>query len=349
MDKILPAYHDPLFSIFIIVVMVLVVAVASNVLGNYRKDKQRKNLKDFLGTLTPDECTLHINKVPFEPLLINPLSLLAHTLTTQGEYQKAVAIYLYLIDHIAHFSEKEHLLEALGTTYLKAGFLKRSESVFLEILRKQPRNQTALYSIEVVYELLNDYEKAMQTLKPLEIMGAKPEKLRAHITLTSVIRDSSLSQDQKINRLTAYLEDERYSYRRIIQELFKLDYNRAWDAIREQNLQEILDVLWFLPTSNLKLDIIAQNRLLSSIYTARGVLPLENAVEDCGLFAIDTMIAARRGGSTEVDLNFSYGCNQCKQLFPITFVRCPKCYAINTIQVKESIAKKRTQTGYSLL
>lgn len=349
MDKILPAYHDPLFSIFIIVTLVLVVAIGSNLLGSYQEDKQKKHLKNFLGTLSAEECSLNINKVPFEESLINPLGLLANTLTTQGEYQKSISIYLYLIENISVFAQKEHLLESLGRTYLKAGFLKRSESIFLEVLRKHPRNEKALYSIEVVYELLNDYPKAMQTLKPLEIMGAKPEKLRAHIELSSLIRRDDLRHENRVTQLLSCLEDDRYAYRRIVQALFKLNAHEAWESITDEKLSEILDILWFLPTSNLNLDIISRSSVLTSIYVARGVLPLSEAESPSGIFSIDTLIAARRGGSDEVDLTFSFGCTHCKQQFPITFVRCPNCYAINTIHVKENIAKKRSQTGYSLL
>jgi len=349
LDKILPAYNDPLFSIFIIVMMILVVAIASNILGSYREDRQKKHLKNFLGTLNPNEGSLNINQIPFEKNLINPLSMLADTLTSQGEYQKAISIYLYLIKNISNFSKKEYLLESLGRAYLKAGFLKHSESIFLEILRKHPRNQTALYSIGVVYELLNDYPKAMQTLKPLEIMGAKLEKLRAHIKLSSLIRQKDISKEKRVKLLIEYLNSDKYAYRPIMQELFRLDSTEAWRHLREDRIYELLDLLWFLPTSNLNFDIIAQNPKLKSIYSARGVLPLTNEEYQSGLFSIDTLIAARRGGSKEVDLSFSYGCNHCKQQFPISFVRCPNCYAINSIYIKESIVKKQSQTGYSLL
>ncbi|MCH9740896.1 MAG: hypothetical protein K0U38_08675 [Epsilonproteobacteria bacterium] len=349
MDKILPAYYDPLFSIFIIVVMILLVAIVSNVMGNFKEGKQRKSLKSFLGKLSSDECSLNINKIPFEPALINPLSLLANTLTLQGEYQKSINIYLYLIENISSFQDKEHLLEGLGKTYLKAGFLKRSESVFLEILHKHARNKEVLFYLEVVYELLHDYDKATQTLKPLQMMGMKSEKLEAHLQLVSLLKNEALSKEKKVETLENYLHNESYSYRRIMQELFRLDIEVAWHSIDEKKILTILDILWFLPTSNLNFDIIASSKMLSSIYFAKGVLPQNKHVSKSGIFTVDTIVAARNGHSLEVDLSFSYGCSRCKQQFPITFIRCPNCYAIDSIQIKESIAKKQSQTGYSLL
>lgn len=349
MDKILPSYNDPLFSILIITLLVLVVAIVSIIMGNYKEEKQKKNLKKFLGKINREDCTLDIEKLPFEATLIGPLSLLANTFSIQGDYQKSISIYLYLIENIQPFFEKEHLLEGLGETYLKAGFLKRAEDIFLEILHKRARNINALYHLEVVYELLQEYEKAKQTIQPLEIMGEDIKTLQAHLELTTLLKDSSIEREEKVKKLKFFINDNAYSYRRIIQELFRLDLNTAWEVIDNNKIDLIVDTLWFLPLSNLNFDIIYSSEILTSIYSAKGVLDTQKPIIQSGIFAIDTINFAQRGGSSEVDLTFSYGCNKCKQHFPISFDRCPNCYAINSIQIQETITKKRSQMGYSLL
>jgi hypothetical protein len=89
---------------------------------------------------------------------------------------------------------------------------------------------------------------------------------------------------------------------------------------------------------------------IKRVYIAkRGILPQKENTPSSGIFAIDAINSAQRGGNFDLDLNFSYSCNRCKQHFPISFDRCPKCYAIDSIQVQESIGKKRTNTGFSLL
>ena len=349
MDNILPTYNDPLFSIFIVVVLVLLTAIVSNVVGSYKRAKQHKSLSAFVGQISTDSCSLEVHKIPFEEALIYPLSLLAQTLTSQGEYQKAINVYLYLIKHINRFEEKELILEDFGKTYLKGGFLRRAEAIFLEILHKHPRNKEALYKLEVVYELLNDYDKAMETLNPLEIMGERIQRLEAHLQLSQLLKASSYSPHEVALILQGYIKEGHYDYRRIIQELFRRDLTVAWVSIDLDRIEMILDILWFLPTSNLNFDIILSNKTLYALYQAKGVMPLSEESCESGIFAIDGMIAARRGGYEEMDLRFVYGCDRCKGEFPITFVRCPNCYAINSIQIKESIAKKRSQTGYSLL
>jgi lipopolysaccharide biosynthesis regulator YciM len=318
-------------------------------MGNYKEEKQRKTLKSFLGTIKTDECSLDIDKLPFEEALITPLSLLAETFSTQGEYQKSIGIYLYLIENIPLFSQKEHLLEGLGITYLKAGFLKRSESLFLEILRKHARNREALYHIEIVYELLYEYDKAEQTLKPLTILGENPNLLKSHLELSSLLKNRNINIDERVKKLKLFAKDNAYSYRRVIKELFRLNIKVAWELLDINKIDSILDILWFLPSSNLNFDIISKNKILSSIYIAKGVLETKNELLESGIFVIDTINATRRGGNIEVDLSFQYGCSRCKQHFPISFERCPNCYAVDSIQVKVSLVKKESYSGYSLL
>ena len=349
MDNILPAYDDPLFSILIIVVLILIVAISSYVLGNLKEEQKRKSLEQFLHRFNTKECALEIEEMPFENTLIKPLSLLAHAFKNQGEYQKAINLNLYLIENISKFLDKEHILEELGQTYLKAGFLKRAESIFLEILHKHARNKKALYHLGIVYELLNEYDKALETIQPLKILGEKTETLEAHLKLNKLLANKQLSNPEKVEALRALLENKDYAYRRIMKALFSLDLTVAWQNVKRDKIESILDILWFLPSSNLNFDIISTDETLSALYLAKGILERKDVTPKSNIFAIDTIISAQKGGDYEVDLNFSYGCGKCKQHFPIGFTRCPKCYAIDAIQIKETLAKKQSQTGYSLL
>ena len=349
MDKILPAYNDPLFSILIIVVLVFIVAIASFVLGTIKKERKRKSLKHFLNRFNTKECLLDVEKLPFDKALIKPLTLLAYAFSNQGEYQKAINLNLYLIENIPAFVDKEIILEQLGQTYLKAGFLKRAEAIFLQILHKHARNKEALYHLSVVYELLQEHDKALETIEPLQILGENTEALEAHLKLNKLLSNKKLSKQERVDALTALLENEHYAYRRIITALFSLDLAMAWKQIEATKVNSILDVLWFLPSSNLNLDIISTEETLSAIYLAKGVLEGKEVTPKSNIFSIDTIVSAQKGGDFEIDLTFSYGCGKCKQHFPISFTRCPNCYAIDNIQIRETLAKKQSQTGYSLL
>ena len=354
MDNILPAYDDPLFSILIIVILILIVAVSSYLMGNFKEERKEKSLKHFLNRFNTEECPLEIEEMPFETTLIKPLKLLAFAFKNQGEYQKAINLNLYLIENIPSFQDKKEILAQLGQTYLKAGFLKRAEAIFLQILHKHARNKEALYYLGVVYELLHEYDKTLETLIPLKLLGEETEYLEAHLKLNKLLKNKSLNQQQKVAELVQLLENNFYDYRRIIQALFQLDLASAWENLNPSKVHKILDILWFLPLSNLNFDIISSDKTLSTIFFAKGSLALKensekNVLKKSNIFVIDTIVSAKIGGNNKVDINFSYGCNKCKQHFPISFTRCPQCYAIDAIQIKETIAKKRSQTGYSLL
>ncbi len=349
MDKILPSSDDPLFSIFIIILLVLVTAVVSYMMGSYKEERKKRSLKSFLEKIDTRVFPLDMDKIPFEASLISPLSSLAGSLAERGEYQRSIGIYLYLIEHIVSFPKKEYLLESLGKTYLKAGFLRRSETIFLEILHKHPRNSNALYSLEVVYELLGEYDKAKETLVPLKSLGVEIKRLELNLALLALLKNSDITQEEKFDKLVYYLESSDHSYRRVIQELFKIDTERTWAFIDDTKVELILDILWFLPSSNLNLDIISKSETLRGVYTVKGLLELSESPLKSNIFSIDVMLLALKGGATDMDLSFSYLCYECKQNFPFSFVRCPKCYALDSIKVKESIVKKKLLTGYSLL
>lgn len=349
MDNILPAYDDPLFSILIIIVLILIVAFSSLIIGTYKEKNKKNSLKKFLGDFNPNPSALEIEELPFEKALIEPLYLLAQTFNHQGQYEKAININLYLINNIPNFFDKEKILEQLGQTYLKAGFLKRAKSIYLEILKKHPRNKSALYHLGIVHEMLHEFDAALTTLKPLEILGENVEALRVHIELSKLLENRHISTQDKVLKLTHLLQNTPYSYRRIMQALFHLDLKTAWQHINNEQITTILDILWFLPSLNLDLDIILKNETLSAIYLAKGHVKPSNSDIKSHIFSIDTIISVKRGGQENVDLLFGYACGKCKSNFPISFTRCPKCYAIATVQVKETLVKKQAQTRYSLL
>ncbi len=349
MDNILPAYNDPLFSILVIIVLVLIIAISSFIVGNIKEKKKRKTLKSFIKGFNTQKPLLDIEEMPFNPTLIKPLSLLAEAFSNQGEYQKSINLNLYLIKHIDSFFDKEKILEQLGTTYLKAGFLKRAESIFLQILHKHPRNIKTLYNLGIVYELLHEYDKALSTLIPLNILEENTKSLEAHIKLNKLLDNRELSTKEKVQELEALLKNEYYAYRRVIQALFRLDLEVAWNNIKLNKIESILDILWFLPSSNLNLDIISSSETLLAIYLAKGYIKATEKRPKSNIFTIDTIVTLNQTGSNNIDLLFNYGCKKCKQHFPISFTRCPKCYAIDSIQIKESLVEKKKQTGYSLL
>ncbi len=141
----------------------------------------------------------------------------------------------------------------LGDSYLKAGFLTKAENTYLEILRKHPRNIEVLYNLEFIYELLNDLKMAKDILTPLETLGEDIENLRVHIEILSILNSQEISHRDRVEKLSSLISID-FAYRVAIKSLFQLDTNKAWELINMDKINEIIDILWLLPSSNLNLD-----------------------------------------------------------------------------------------------
>ncbi len=347
MEHILPAYDDPLFSILLIITVSLIIAVATYAWGLYKQQKEAGNLLKFLDKFDSTECALDTANMPFEEHMFKPLTLLAKAFENSGEYHKAINIYLYLIKNTPNELAKTELMERLGNTYLHAGFLERARTIYVEILRKKPRSRQVLYELGVVYEMMQEYEKAKEIIEPLTLLGEETCTLEKFLEFSALTTSQNLSAEQKLLGLKRLLQDEPGLYRHIIASMLQLDTRIAWENIDTQRIEEILDILWYLPNSQLDLDIITANTQLSTLYYAKGYL--QKPMAQSGIFALDMIAKAKENGFEESDLQFSYLCKKCKQSFPVSFKRCPNCMAINSVEIEEQIAKTRTQTDYSLL
>jgi lipopolysaccharide assembly protein B len=346
-DSILPSYRDPLFSIFIIVILSLIIAVMTFIWGLYRQYKEKSHLHKFLEKFDNNECLLDTSNMPFEITMLKPLTLLANAFDKSGQYHKAINIYLYLIKHATNPIDNTDLMKQLAQTYMHAGFLERSRVIYIQILRTQPRDIDLLYRLGVVYEMTKEYHKALETIEPLKTLGEDTASLERFLHFQIIASDKNSPIESKIGQLQSTLHSDPLLYRPVLVQIFKHNYHQAWQLIDFQRLEEILDILWYLPYAQLDLDIISRNENLQAIYYAKGYLCQKPQL--CSIFAIDLLLSSRASGYSQGDLSFTYLCKKCKQNSPISFIRCPHCLAINRIEVEVEIVQQSTQTDYSLL
>ena len=161
LDNIVLEYRDPLFGLIILVAIIFLLSFLAYSYGIYkerlaRKDYRKLSKRFELGKLKEDDY-VHLYKtynLPFDSIL-----LLASSFLHKGDYNKAINVYLTLLEHVKDRVKKEELLELLGTTYFKGGFLQRSKDIFLRILKFSPRNKDALLYLLIIHEKLKDYKK----------------------------------------------------------------------------------------------------------------------------------------------------------------------------------------------
>lgn len=302
------------------------------------QQRQKSQLMEFLDKFEGTQCVLDESDMPYDESMNKPMLLLAKAFETSGEYHKTISIYLHLI----RYAKSPELLEQLGKIYLTAGFVERAESIFLEILSKQPRDKAILYQLGVVYEMLQEYDKAIETLEPLEILGEDIDMLKAFWEFEKLQKNTTLSSEEKETALLNIPKVHPKLYRHTISALFELLPQKAWKHLQQDRLSESLDLLWYLPKSQLDFDIIQMSSSLTKIYFAKGILDnigTEDMKVSSGIVSIDILAAARLCNENRGDISFSYLCSSCKQSFPISFKRCPSCLAINSVTVEEHIVK----------
>jgi tetratricopeptide (TPR) repeat protein len=337
-------YYDPIYSILLLILIAIVIALASQGWIVYKKDRLDRTLYSFLNRFDEIGCELEERDVPFEEGMSKPLLLLAKAFEQSGNYIKSINILLYLIKH----TKDDELLIHLGKIYLKAGFIERAEEIFVQMIKRRPRRKDVLYQLELIYETLNSFDEAKDVLSAIEAQGDSVDRVREYLKYLEIKHNGLLKPAEKVRGFKEMLDSGTQLYRLIIKELFKLDTQEAWKYIDENKIYTILDILWYLPYSKLRLDIIIENDLLKSIYFARGDIDIEPSKES-GIFAFDMLCASIKGGYERGDVGFLYICTECKSSYPISFERCPGCMAINSIKIEEQVAKKEIKRCNTLL
>ncbi len=345
-DALLIDYRDPLFAILLIAGMVFVIAFVSYWWGVYVKSRKSRRLQRFLRQFEVHGVKKSLENMPFNPAMTQPLVLLARAYEKSGEYNNAIEIGLYLLKHAEDEALTYELMELVGTTYLHAGFLERARTTFLQILKSKPRNEKVLNDLMIVYERLQEYEKAKEVVDALEAMGLDVEHLRHYVELKSVIVDGRLGQEEKVRRILTIWSENRQYDRVVFEYLLRHEPVKAWEMVGDVEIESLVDIFWYLPASYLDYDRIKADEKLRAVYGARGDI---EPSEPVGWFHVDLLNRLRKSGYEEATLQFAYLCRTCKQQFPLAFDRCPRCMALESIEVETELTKENHETDFNLL
>lgn len=313
----------------------------------YKKQKEHNSLLFFLEKFESNECSLDTKNLKYESNMLTPLSLLAKAFEKSGEYHRAISIYLFLIKNIPNELPKYELMEYLGNTYLNAGFLGRAESIYLDILSKNPRNKSVLYSLGVVYEMTHNFDGAKETLTPLEILGEDTIELKSFFEFESLVYDKKISKNEKIDALIKLYKVYPNLYRMVMDRLFKLDHLKAWEIYDYKKTANIIDIIWFLDKEKIDFNKIKNDLLLKEILFIKGYSDEIPTFSD--RLNLNMLNLAKQNKYDKATLVFSYICNDCRVAFPTSFKRCPNCKAVNSIKVEDELGKTMQKSDNSLL
>ncbi len=348
MNGLVLEYRDPLFGIFTIFLIVFIASFLTYAYNIYIERKSRKEYRNFikkfeLGDLKEDDyISLYTTyNLPFDSII-----LLASSFLHKGEYNKAVSVYKALLLHVKEPVKKEELLELLGKTYFKGGFLQRSKEVYLKILKFSPRNKQALFHLLFINEKLKDYPKAEDILESLDELDEDVKIDKTYIRTLYIIDNPTISTEEKTTRLVNIFTLNPLVERLLLQFLLRYNKEFFWGNTQLFNLTKIIDLLWYLDVSDITLDVVMENTFLKSLYSAKGYIKDNSPSE---LFELSVLISTKNSTlDVNLDLNFYFICSKCKKTIPMYDSRCPHCHSILTLKVKPQLSKGYYEKNSSL-
>lgn len=242
MENFLLEYRDPLFGVIVFFALIFVITFITHSLSIFKEKNAREEYKKLLkrfeiGNLEEKDY-VHLYKtynLPFDSII-----LLASTFIHKGNYNKAISVYLSLLEIVTDRVKKEELLELLGTTYFKSGFMQRSRDIFLKILKFSPRNIKALKYLLIISEKLKEFQKANDIIECLDEIGVDTIKERTFINTLAIINDSVESVESKSEKIYEIFKENPEIQRLIA--LFFIRNNKEffWNMLKSSTLKSLL-------------------------------------------------------------------------------------------------------------
>jgi tetratricopeptide (TPR) repeat protein len=336
-------YRDPLYGVIILFAIVFIISSTSYWWGIFKSKDDETNIKKFVKKFDQyNSFNDYKELIQKKDLPVESAILMALTYEKSGEYEKAIEIYLSILKNVVGPQKRKDILTLLGKTYYKAGFLQKSREILLTSLRLYPKNEEALTYLSVIYETLREYDKAIEVLDTLEEFGSDVKQKKLYFKTLSIIHDKDLDSKTKLEKLKNLGLKNRIVQRKIFEFVKSSSLEFDKEMLESFNFKNILDLLWVTEYEKFDPDFVDSNKLLSEVYTAKG--DIYKAYESKN-FELNILIKLQKQRDNSADLSFSYICDNCKNVFPLYFYRCPKCQQIDTTDIETNLIKKAYEEG----
>ncbi len=307
-------YRDPLFSVimfFLIILSAIVLALVFGKIKEYLKQKEiEKLMKNFE----------YFNEDLNNPL--NALLLLAKAYEKEGNYEKAIEIFLLIQKN---YPSNRNLLN-IANCYFRAGFLQKSQGIVEKILKTNPRNKEALKLLIFINEKFNNIKEIIDILEIFDELEVSLPKEKANAMIKLFLQNGCNIEEfcdgvkdfEDIYKKYPFVKREYLSY------LFRVNPKKAYELV---DVYENLDLYWHrndIPENEKFCNILATKKLTNCKKKA----PFEIEV----LKNLNNNIA---------ELEFEYICENCKKAFPLYSTRCPKCHELFTQKLIIKLMEKK--------
>ncbi len=307
-------YRDPLFSVIAFFVIILIAIIITIILGKIRENLREKEIEELIKNF--DYIKTEDIKNP-----INSLMLLAAAYEKEGDYEKALKIYLTIEKE---YPSKQILLN-IATLYFKAGFLEKSRHILYKILKTSPRNTDALKLLILVNEKLGEIKENIDILEIFEELGVNMPKEKAYAMIRLFYKQGCSLEDfcKNIKSFDDIYKTYPFVKREYIDYLFKTNPKKAYDEV---DIYEHLDLYY-------NRDDIPKNKKFCNILAAKKEM-------QCNKKAPFEIEAMKYLPKNLAELEFEYLCQNCKKTFPLYSTRCPKCHELFSYRLLIKLSEK---------
>ncbi len=303
-------YRDPLFSVIMFVLLVLISVMLSMFFGHIKEILKRKQIEELLKEFD----YLEVDNLKIDKYSIDALGLLAKAYEIKGDYEKALKIYLV----IQKQSPSHTILKNIARLYFKAGFLEKARNILYQILKVSPRDKEALKQLILIDEKLGNFSEILDILKIFEELGVKMEKEKANAIFKIE------NNKWKIKEYLEFLKKYPFTRREIAERLFFIDSKKAYEIV---DVYEDLDLFFY-------------RKDIPKIEKFCNILAAKHKTK-CDIKAPFEIEAMKYLPNDLAELEFEYVCSNCKKIFPIYSSRCPNCYELYSLKLLTKLIEKK--------
>jgi tetratricopeptide (TPR) repeat protein len=289
--------RDPLFHIILFLIIILLTVLVTIAIGRIREYLREKELKNFL----KDFEYLEIENVKLDNSSREALFLLAKAYSKEGEYEKALKIYLWINKNI----KSTEILKEIANLYFKAGFLEKAKNIAYQVLKIRPRDKEMLKILLVIDEKLGNFKEMIDIIEIFEELGVDLQKEKANALIKYIQngKNCELEFCEGINTIEDVYKKYPFIKREYLEFLFKTSPKKAYELI-DENYHKYIDLFFY------------RDDIPEKIKDDKWKIYNNTPFEIKALNYLPSNLAI---------LEFEYICSNCKKVFPLYSSRCPHC------------------------
>jgi len=219
MDYLNSSYREPLFSLFIIFVMIIISLFVKYIFSAVKykiiKEKIRKISNDF--NYMGDNIG-YINNIKNNEITISSYKEIVENAISSGNYEYGIEIINSIMINTDQKEEMIEFLLLLSKIYLRLGSFGKCEQILLTFLSINPGNIKALEYLFISYIKTMQYEKAYDVYESLFEIGIDCDEKKLFLDLHTgkIKKQSFASSIDRINNIKNNTRLKRALYKYIL-------------------------------------------------------------------------------------------------------------------------------------